>query len=83
MELHQKNTNFIDNEDNQEEIVAVEKCFMMQPARNPLHQIAKEAYVLYNGSKTNVDYLTETTIITPRNETVDEINKYMLSKALG
>ncbi|CAN6931205.1 unnamed protein product [Brassica oleracea] len=37
----------IDNKDNQWEIVAVENRFMMQPSRDPLHQIADAADVLY------------------------------------
>ncbi|XP_024015912.1 ATP-dependent DNA helicase PIF1 [Eutrema salsugineum] len=65
------------------EVIVIDKRLLMQPSGNSLEQITKTAYMFNSESQTNFDYLTERAILTPRNETVDEINAYMLSQVPG
>ncbi|EOA37635.1 hypothetical protein CARUB_v10012091mg, partial [Capsella rubella] len=50
---------------------------------NHLQLITEAAYPGNKISQTTFEYLTERAILTPRNEYVDDINAYMLSKVKG
>lgn len=64
-------------------VLAVDNKFFMQRTTTPLRQIAGAAYATDVATKSGVQNLTEQAILTPRNETVDEINDYLLSQTQG
>ncbi|XP_010451099.1 PREDICTED: uncharacterized protein LOC104733194 [Camelina sativa] len=63
--------------------IAIEECLMLPPAGNQLEAISTAAYPGFCRSFKEANYLTERAILTPRNETVREINEYQLSKVAG
>lgn len=70
------------NEDDGQ-LVAIHNRFFMERATNPLQQIAEAIYKAGEESIALSENLTERAILTPRNETVDEINAYMLRQLDG
>ncbi|XP_024010402.1 ATP-dependent DNA helicase pfh1-like [Eutrema salsugineum] len=70
------------NEDDGQ-VVVIDNRFLMKHNGNPLKQIAKSTFALNNEPQPNFNNLTETAILTPKNETVDEINAYILSQVQG
>ncbi|XP_024007229.1 uncharacterized protein LOC112083434 [Eutrema salsugineum] len=66
-----------------EERVAVPRDLLLPIVGDQLHEITTAAYPNFTESFKNHDYLTERAILTPRNETVQEINAYQLAKVPG
>ncbi|CAA7059783.1 unnamed protein product [Microthlaspi erraticum] len=62
------------------ETVLVHPEFILPNIEDHLHAITDAAYPNFIHHYQNHDYLTERAILTPRNDTVHEINTYMLSK---
>ncbi|KAG7537158.1 Helitron helicase-like domain [Arabidopsis suecica] len=71
------------NENEEGQLVVIENRFLLQPTGDPLQQISQTTKTLNKESQTRAESLTERAILTPRNETVDDINAYMLSQVPG
>ncbi|XP_010412531.1 PREDICTED: ATP-dependent DNA helicase PIF1-like [Camelina sativa] len=63
--------------------IAIEKALMLPNTGNNLEEVTKAAYPRFSQSFKERDYLTERAILTPRNETLLELNDYQLSKVEG
>lgn len=62
------------------ETIAMDKALMLPNRENAKQEITEAAYPNFLQKYKDHDYLTERAILTPRNETVHEINGYLLSK---
>ncbi|CAL9234415.1 unnamed protein product [Arabidopsis halleri] len=71
------------NEYDEGQLVVIDNRFLLQPTGDPLQQISQATKTLNKESQTREESLTERAILTPRNETVDDINAYMLSQVQG
>ena len=52
--------------------------FLIEPEQDPIEKIVTSTYPLFEEMQGNTKYLKERAILTPKNETVNEINQYML-----
>lgn len=57
--------------------------YLIQPTDDPLKQIVESTYPELKKNSRNEEYLRERAILTPLNETVDEINDYIVQLAEG
>lgn len=73
-ELKQKSFN-----DSDLDMVSINKELMLQNTDYAIKDIVMHTYAEYEKSNTDREYLIERVILTPRNETVDDVNSYMLS----
>ena len=57
--------------------------FLIEPEKDPIEKIVTSSYPLFEEMQGNTEYLKERAILTPKNETVNEINQYMLQFVPG
>ena len=57
--------------------------FLIEPEQDPIEKIVTSTYPLFEEMQGNTEYLKERAILTPKNETVNEINQYMLQFVPG
>ncbi|XP_033138010.1 ATP-dependent DNA helicase PIF1-like [Brassica rapa] len=71
------------DEDEEDQLISIDRTLVEEVSSDPHKQILEATYGRTDQWKgTKQDY-TERAILTPRNETVDEINEYMISEADG
>ena len=71
------------DEDEEDQLISIDRMLVEEISSDPHKQILETTYGRTNQWKgTKQDY-TKMAILTPRNETVDEINEYMISQADG
>uniref|UniRef100_A0A0D2ZUB6 ATP-dependent DNA helicase n=1 Tax=Brassica oleracea var. oleracea TaxID=109376 RepID=A0A0D2ZUB6_BRAOL len=63
--------------------IIVDKNLIIPAKENGISAIAEHVYKSFDTNYSNIDYLKERAILTPRNDTVDEINKVLLEKLPG
>ncbi|XP_019058078.1 PREDICTED: uncharacterized protein LOC104814022 [Tarenaya hassleriana] len=63
--------------------ILIDETLMLCSMGDPLQVIVDAAYPRFLNSFLDQAYLTERAILTPRNETVDEVNAFILSKIPG
>ncbi|XP_010534710.1 PREDICTED: uncharacterized protein LOC104810215, partial [Tarenaya hassleriana] len=66
-----------------EDRILIDNALMLQSTGDPLEQISEAAYPQFQNSFLDHEYLKERAILTPRNETVHEVNAFLLSKIPG
>lgn len=64
-------------------IIEIEETLMVAKGGNPFEEIVKSTFPDLGNSFQDRSYLRVRAILTPRNETVDEINDFILSKVKG
>ncbi|XP_013622638.1 PREDICTED: uncharacterized protein LOC106328691 [Brassica oleracea var. oleracea] len=71
------------DEDEEDQLISIDRTLVEELSSDPHKQILEATYGRTDQWKgTKQDY-TERAILTPRNETVDEINEYMISEDCG
>lgn len=63
--------------------IEIDRSLLLSKRENPLEQVLQATFPDLQSSFRNKDYLRVRAILTPRNETVDEINDFFLSKISG
>ncbi|XP_010436558.1 PREDICTED: uncharacterized protein LOC104720335 [Camelina sativa] len=71
------------NKNDEGQQVIIGNSFLLEPTGHPLQQISQTTRKPQNDLQSITEALTEKAILTPRNETVDEINAYMLAEVEG
>ncbi|XP_056845361.1 uncharacterized protein LOC108807528 [Raphanus sativus] len=66
-----------------EQMIAVDGSLIQQSGLDPLKEVVDAAYGGGNTITSSQSYYTDRAILTPRNETVDEINAYRISHTDG
>ena len=57
--------------------------YLLKPTSDPLKQIVESTYPCLQSQLQNEDYLRERAILTPLNETIDDINNYIIQMIEG
>ena len=70
-------------EDYHEQMITVDRSLIRQNYVDPLKELVNAAYEEVNKMTTSQSFYTDRAILTPRNETVDEINSYTISQTDG
>ncbi|XP_010418918.1 PREDICTED: uncharacterized protein LOC104704551 [Camelina sativa] len=63
--------------------VIIGNNFLLEPTGDPLQQISQTSRKPQLALQSKTEALTESAILTPRNETVDDINAYILAEVEG
>ncbi|CAG7897144.1 unnamed protein product [Brassica rapa] len=66
-----------------EQMITVDRSLIRQNYVDPLKEVVNAAYEEVNKMTTSQSFYTDRAILTPRNETVDEINAYTISQTDG
>lgn len=66
-----------------EDSIEIDSDLLLPETDNPLEVLCQSIYPDFTDTYEDLDNLKGTAILTPRNETVDEINDYLLSKVPG
>lgn len=66
-----------------EDRIYVDDSLLLQSENDPITALASHVYTSFQENYTNIDYLRERAILSPRNDTVDEINTEMLNWVPG
>lgn len=70
-------------EDQEEDSIIIDNTLMLPTTENPLEVLCQSVFPNFANTFQELDNLKGTAILTPRNETVDDINDYLLSKVPG
>ncbi|KAJ0254528.1 Helitron helicase-like domain-containing protein, partial [Hirschfeldia incana] len=71
------------DDENDEQMISVDNSLILPIEDDSLKQVVEAAYGQVNKLTTSQSYYTDRAILTPRNETVDEINAYTVSNTEG
>lgn len=67
----------------EEDNVLIDETLLLLETDNPLQVLCQSVFPNFLASYQNLEKLVGTSILTPRNKTVDEINSFLLSKVPG
>ncbi|XP_024007954.1 uncharacterized protein LOC112083963 [Eutrema salsugineum] len=67
----------------EEDNIEIDDALMLPETNNPLEVLCQSVFPYFEKAYQDLTKLRESAILTPRNETVDEINAYLLSKVPG
>lgn len=73
-----KKEELLSNEYSEVDQIIVDKSLLLNVKHNSISAIAEHVYTSFKKNYANPNYLKERAILTPRNETVDEINTVIL-----
>lgn len=71
------------NKDTAEDEILISDSLLLPVTSNPLEILCQSVFPDFTNDYQDLEKLKDTAILTPRNDTVDEINTYLLSKIPG
>ncbi|RID81149.1 hypothetical protein BRARA_A03747 [Brassica rapa] len=71
------------NQDAAEDQIVINETLLLPVTSNPLDILCQSVFTDFINDYKNWDKIRDTAILTPKNDTVDEINTYLLSKIPG
>jgi len=71
------------DDDQEEDNIIIDKNLLLPETENPLEVLCQSVSPDFTNTFQDLENLKGTAVLTPRNETVDEINDYLLSKVPG
>lgn len=71
------------DDDQEEDNIIIDKNLLLPETENPLEVLCRSVFPDFTNTFQDLENLKGTAVLTPRNETVDEINDYLLSKVPG